>query len=245
MPLASPSTSNPVGRASTPGRPRLRACWLQGRRAYAETWILQRRIHESRLLGACPDTLLLLEHDPVVTVGRNGRAGNVLVPEGLLRARGVDLVATDRGGDVTYHGPGQVVGYTIVDLRAMHQDIHRFLREMEEGIIRAVASWGIEAGRRAGKTGVWVGDRKLASIGLKASHWVTMHGFALNVATDLSAFDLIVPCGIPDCRMTSLAELLGNAPDLRRVGDVVARELAQIWSRELTNVEEDECTWRN
>jgi lipoate-protein ligase B len=244
MPSANPSTSE-VGAIRGGKLAPLRTVWLDGLRGYTAAWDLQKGLHEQRVRGECPDMLLLLQHAPVVTVGRNGRAGNILVPDGLLRSRGVDLVQTDRGGDVTYHGPGQIVGYTIVDLRAMHQDVHRFLREIEEGIIRAMARWGLTAGRREGKTGVWIGGRKLASIGLKASHWVTMHGFALNVATDLTAFDLIVPCGITDCRMTSMAELLGTPPDLRTVGDAVAEELAGLWNRERTNVEEGHCSWLN
>jgi lipoate-protein ligase B len=215
---------------------------MDGRRGYAETWELQKRLHALRCDGAIPDLLLLLEHAPVVTVGRNGRQQNLIAPEELLRARGVDLVWTDRGGDVTYHGPGQLVGYAIVDLKKLHHDVHRFLREIEEGLIRAAARWGIAAGRNPGKTGVWVGEEKLASIGLKASHWVTMHGFALNVTTDLSAFDWIVPCGIAGCRMTSIERLKGEgAPSLDAVGSVVSAELSALWGR--THVEKESEPW--
>jgi lipoate-protein ligase B len=215
---------------STPRR-ELRVVWSDRPRSYGPVWDLQKRIHAERVGGRCPDTILLLEHEPVVTVGRNGSEANLLLPEPLLRARGIDLVRNDRGGDVTYHGPGQLVGYPIVDLKELHNDVHRFLREIEEGLIRAVARWGIRADRIPGKTGVWVGSEKLASIGLKASHWVTMHGFALNVATDLSAFDLIVPCGIPGCRMTSIEKRIGSPPALREVGEAVVAELAEIWGR--------------
>ena len=209
----------------------LRVVRLTGHRRYAETWDLQRRLHGERRAGSRPDTLLLLEHAPVVTIGRNGGEANLVVTEALLRSRGIDLVRTDRGGDVTYHGPGQLVGYAIVDLKELHQDVHRFLREIEEGILRAVARCGISGERREGKTGVWVGEEKLASIGLRASHWVTMHGFALNVATDLRAFDLIVPCGIPGCRMTSMERLLSRRCDPWAVAVAVSAELAAIWSR--------------
>lgn len=210
----------------------MRVARLAGTRPYCETWDLQRRIHADRVADRCPDTLLLLEHSPVVTVGRNGSEANLLLPEPLLRARGVDVVRTDRGGDVTYHGPGQLIGYAIVDLKRLHNDIHRFLREIEEGLIRAVARWGIAAGRNPGKTGVWVGPEKLASIGLKASHWVTMHGFALNVSTDLSAFDLIVPCGISGCRMTSMERLLNRPIRIGEVEEAVTGELAALWNRQ-------------
>ncbi len=227
MPSASRSTSEPA----TARREPLRVAWLDRPRPYAPTWELQRRIHAERVADRCPDTVLLLEHEPVVTVGRNGSHANLLTSEALLRARGIDLVHNDRGGDVTYHGPGQLIGYPIVDLKRLHHDVHRFLREIEEGLIRAVTRWGIRADRNPGKTGVWVGEEKLASIGLKASHWVTMHGFALNVTTDLAAFDWIVPCGIAGCRMTSIEKLTGLAPETRDVGNVVADELARIWDR--------------
>ncbi len=225
MPLASRSTSE--ARTLAP----MRVIPLAGARPYGAVWELQRRIHAERIAGGCPDTLLLLEHEPVVTVGRNGSDANLLLPEPLLRARGIDLVRTDRGGDVTYHGPGQLIGYPIIDLKGLHNDVHRFLREIEEAIIRTVARWGIAAGRNPGKTGVWVGDEKLASIGLKASHWVTMHGFALNVTTDLSAFDVIVPCGIAGCRMTSIERLCGRAIAMREVGEAIVEELARLWLR--------------
>lgn len=227
MPSVSRSTSEEAATGVAP----LVVTRLEGLCPYVPTWDMQRRLHGERVEGRRADTILLLEHEPVVTIGRNGRDGNLLLSEDLLRQRGIAVVHNDRGGDVTYHGPGQLVGYPIVDLKQLHHDVHRFLREIEEGLIRAVARWGIRAGRNPGKTGVWVGDEKLASIGLKASHWVTMHGFALNVTTDLAAFDLIVPCGIAGCRMTSIRQLTGSAPDTREVGAIVVEELARIWGR--------------
>lgn len=221
--------------------PPLQVVRLAGLRPYRATWDLQREILEARVRGDIPDTLLLLEHAPVVTAGRNARAESLIVSEQVLEARGVDLVRTDRGGDATYHGPGQLIAYPVIDLKELHNDIHRFLREIEEGIIRTVAHWGIEAGRIEGKTGVWVGPEKLASIGLKASHWVTMHGLALNVSTDLGGFDLIVPCGIAGCRMTSMERLTGASIDLLAVGDVLAGELAVIWGR--NRVEGEAPAW--
>jgi lipoate-protein ligase B len=207
-------------------------------RPYATALETQRQLHRRRCAGEVPDILLLLEHQPVVTIGRNGKSSNLVAPESFLKSKGIDLVWTDRGGDITYHGPGQLVGYLIVDLKGLHHDVHRFVREIEEGIIRAARWWGIEAQRNPGKTGVWVGGRKLASIGLKASHWVSMHGFALNISTDLRAFDLIVPCGIPDCRMVSIRELVGHPIDLTLVGRAVAGELGRIWNR---RPEMEEC----
>jgi lipoyl(octanoyl) transferase len=234
--------STTVPRATGPAiRPPLRVVWLPGHRPYRETWDIQRRLLDERIRGVCPDTLLLLEHRSVVTVGRNARDANLIVPESLLKERGIDLVWTDRGGDVTYHGPGQLVCYPIVDLKLLHSDIHRFLREIEEGIIRTIARWGIRGVRIEGKTGVWVGDEKLASIGLKASHWVTMHGLALNVTADLGGFELIVPCGIAGCRMTSMDRLTGSAVDLRSVGDSLAGELGEVWGRTL--VEKESLRW--
>jgi lipoate-protein ligase B len=227
-----PRTPNvPLAEVAPVTHPQIRVAWLPGLRPYGATWDLQRKIHAERLASLRPDTLLLLEHEPVVTIGRNAGDEGLLVSATGLRARGIDLVRTDRGGDITYHGPGQLIGYPIVDLKGLHNDVHRFLREIEEGIIRAVARWGIVAGRNPGKTGVWVGDQKLASIGLKASHWVTMHGFALNVTTDLTPFDLIVPCGIAGCRMVSMHSLTGKDPSVRRVGEAVTEELCSLWGR--------------
>ncbi|MDM7917285.1 MAG: lipoyl(octanoyl) transferase LipB [Candidatus Eisenbacteria bacterium] len=234
MPLAKRSTSD-ASRKLAP----VRWGWLPGHPSYEPVWRLQEDLQRRRIDGEIDDTILLLEHAPVVTVGRNGSEGNLLAPEPLLRARGIELVHTDRGGDVTYHGPGQLVGYLIVDLRRLHHDVHRFLREIEEGLIRTLARWGIESGRIAGKTGVWIGEEKIASIGLRASHWVTMHGFALNVARDVSGFDVIVPCGIPGCRMTSMERILDRPVDIDEVGEAAIEELAKLWGRRPVREERD------
>ena len=177
---------------------------------YGRAFDLQREFLEERRAGRRPDTLLLLTHPPVVTVGRGGRAEHVLLSRTELEGRGIALWETDRGGDVTFHGPGQLVGYAIFDLRDHGQDLHRFLRQIEGAILRALASLGIEGGRIPGLTGVWVGERKVCAIGIKVSRWISMHGFALNVTTDLSYFDVIVPCGIANREVTSLAALLGR-----------------------------------
>ena len=179
---------------------------------YAEALALQREAAMARLAGGIADDLLLLvEHPPVITLGRSAKVGNLLASPDLLAARGVELFEVERGGDVTFHGPGQLVGYPIVDLARHRQDLHWYLRQLEEVMIRSLAVSGITARRNPGKTGVWVGDRKIASIGVHARQWVTWHGFALNVTTDLSYFDLMVPCGIQDVTMTSVERELLDA----------------------------------
>ncbi len=179
---------------------------------YADALTLQRDAARARLSGSlAEDVLFLVQHPPVITLGRSTKAGNLLASSAQLAVRGVELFDVERGGDVTFHGPGQLVGYPIVNLTRHTQDLHWYLRQLEEAMIRALAPFGITAGRNAGKTGVWVRDRKIASIGVHARQWVTWHGFALNVTTDLSYFDLMVPCGIPDVVMTNVERELLEA----------------------------------
>ena len=182
-----------------------------GRRAYGEVLELQRTLCRQRIQGELSeDLLLLVEHEPVVTLGRGTRPGSIpLAPAELLR-RGVEVFEVERGGDVTFHGPGQLVGYPIIDLRQHREDLHWYLRRLEGGLIEALETLGIAAGANPGLTGVWTGGRKVASIGIHVKQWVTFHGFALNVTTDLDYFDLIVPCGIRDVIMTSVAHELGR-----------------------------------
>lgn len=177
-------------------------------RAYAEVLLLQRELAAQRVSGAlADDVLLLVEHPPVVTLGR--RAADNKLPAAVtaeyLAARNVELFEVERGGGVTFHGPGQLVGYPIVDLRQHRQDLHWYLRQLEEVLIRTLGTYGIDAERNPGFTGVWTGGRKIASIGVHARGWVTWHGFALNVTTDLSYFELMTPCGIDGVEMTSIA----------------------------------------
>ncbi len=176
---------------------------------YGKALEIQRAAARARLSGELrDDVLLLVEHPPVVTLGRAAQKANVVVPQDLLATRGVEVFEVERGGDVTFHGPGQLVGYPIFDLRQHKQDLHWYLRQLEEALILALQSYELLAWRNAGYTGVWVGPerpRKIASIGVHARDWVTWHGFALNVTTDLTFFDLIVPCGIQNVEMTSLA----------------------------------------
>ncbi|MEK6768400.1 MAG: lipoyl(octanoyl) transferase LipB, partial [Gemmatimonadota bacterium] len=170
---------------------------------YGEALERQRLLADDRIAGRLPhDTLLLLEHPPVVTLGRGTKNTSLPMDPEALRRRGIDVFEIERGGDVTYHGPGQLVGYPIFDLTQHRQDLHWFLRQLEEALIVALGTLGIPGERRAGYTGVWTAGRKIASIGIHVRQWVTWHGFALNVTTDLAAFDLIVPCGIPNVVMT-------------------------------------------
>jgi len=181
------------------------------RMSYGDALALQRDVAARRIAGTLDhDVLLLVEHPPVITLGRGFQPQNLPVPRETLEARGIAVHEIDRGGDVTYHGPGQLVGYPIFDLGGHRRDLHWFLRQMEEALITALAAFGIPGERNPGYTGVWTQNRKIASIGIHVRQWVTWHGFALNVTTDLSYFDLIVPCGIPDVQMTSIQQELGE-----------------------------------
>ncbi|MGH7567329.1 MAG: lipoyl(octanoyl) transferase LipB [Gemmatimonadota bacterium] len=200
-----------------------------GQVGYHEAWALQRELVAARGTGGIPDTLILLEHPPVITLGRSGTADHLLGSEAELRGRGVEFVATDRGGDITFHGPGQIVGYAIVDLAPRGRDLHRYLRDLETVLILALEEFGIRAGRAEGLTGVWVAEAKAAAIGIRVSRWVTHHGFALNVDTDLSYFDLIVPCGIADRRVTSMEALLGGPVDREAVEAALGRAFEAVF----------------
>ena len=179
--------------------------------AYDEALTVQRRLAHARIEKSVQqDLLLLVEHPPVITLGRGFHAKNLTTPPEFLDAMGVDVREIERGGDVTFHGPGQLVGYPIFDLTEHKTDLHWFLRRIEDGLITALGEFGIEAGRRKDLTGVWVENRKIASIGIHVKKWVTWHGFALNVTTDLSYFELIVPCGISEVTMTSIQRELGD-----------------------------------
>jgi lipoate-protein ligase B len=180
-----------------------------GRRPYAEVLERQRDLRRRRLEGdLSEDTLLLVEHPPVVTMGRGTRLSSLPIAPAELQRRGVEVFEVERGGDVTFHGPGQLVGYPILDLRGYRQDLHWYLRSLEDVLIQALGGMGIEADRNPGRTGVWTAGRKIASMGVHVKQWVTLHGFALNVTNALEPFDLIVPCGIPQVVMTSVAEEL-------------------------------------
>ncbi len=235
---------------------------------YAEGYALQKRVVAARKAGAIEDVLLLCEHPHVITLGRSGRRENLLASEHVLRQKGVELHATDRGGDVTYHGPGQIVGYPILNLGAIRRDVVWYVRMLEEAMIRATAEFGLTAEREPGKTGVWVkvgkgeeerslptgseplvrssatadeggmttlvgSSEKLAAIGVHISRWVTSHGFAYNVSTDLRNFDLIVPCGIADRKATSLEKLLGRKVEEKEVAPRIAKHLGEVLGLEI------------
>jgi lipoyl(octanoyl) transferase len=200
---------------------------------YAAALELQRERVAQRKAGAIPDTLLLLEHPHVYTLGRNARQENLLVSAEWLAARGAQVFQTDRGGDVTYHGPGQLVGYPILDLTHHRRDISWYMRSLEEVFIRTARAWGIEAVRSPGAAGVWVGNDKLAAMGVHLSRWVTSHGFALNVNTDLSCFDWIVPCGLRDKGVTSLAKLLRRAVEMEEVTARVVEHFGAVFGLEM------------
>ena len=190
---------------------------------------LQVSLRDRRIAGVIPDTLVLLEHPPVVTIGRSGNRSNVLVPDGHLAEHGIQLWHANRGGDVTYHGPGQLVGYTIIDLRPYGVDLRAHLRRLEQVIIQALDAFGIRAERNQACTGVWVGDEKIASIGLHVKRWVTMHGFALNLQPNLEHFSLIYPCGLRDKAVTSVERLLGYPIDPMQARKALAQAFGNLF----------------
>jgi len=211
----------------------MRSCQLRelGRVDYGTALDLQRRLVAERKEGAIPDQLLLLEHPHVITLGRNGHLQNLLAGEEILRRAGISFYPTDRGGDITYHGPGQLVGYPIIDLREWKRDVGAYVRGVEQAIIDTLADFGIAAGRIPKLTGVWVGERKIAAIGVHISRWVTSHGFALNVTTDLSYFQYIVPCGLTK-PVTSMAQL-GPKPELTEVSRSLAAHFGRVFDCEM------------
>ncbi len=215
---------------------------------YAEAWSLQKRIVAARKAGAIKDVLLVCEHPHVITQGRNGKREHLLASEHVLRQKGVEYYETSRGGDITYHGPGQIVGYPILNLGAIRRDVVWYVRMLEEAMIRATSEFGITAERVAGKTGIWVksGDteEKLAAIGVHISRWVTSHGFAYNVSTDLRYFDLIVPCGIADRKATSLEKLLGRSVEQEEVAQRIARHLGELFGLEMQEASKKELLER-
>lgn len=237
--LAAPPPAATPSRAPAGARPgdAPRARPLEVRRLgtvrYAEGLRIQAELVKRRRTAEVPDTLLLLEHPHVITLGTGTHAENVLVSAEERETRGIELFESGRGGDVTYHGPGQLVGYPILDLKPDRCDLHRYLRDIEEALIVALGDFGLKAERKEGLTGVWVGGRKLAAIGVRVSSgWITSHGFALNVNTDLSYFGAIVPCGIRDHAVGSLQGELGRELEMEEVERVVVRRFAELFGRE-------------
>ncbi|HJX61552.1 MAG TPA: lipoyl(octanoyl) transferase LipB [Dehalococcoidia bacterium] len=208
------------------------ARWL-GRMEYLEAWRLQQALAQERVDGLEHDILLLLEHPPTYTIGRGGDDGAFLTPPAALEAMGAAVHHVDRGGRVTFHGPGQLVGYPIIDLSEWRQDVHAYLRALEEVLIATLAGFGLIAGRKPGYTGVWVGDEKIGAIGVKVSRWVTTHGFALNVTCDLDWFGHIVPCGLRGTGVTSLERAGGGQPPLRAVAEQTAEHFGRVFGRRM------------
>src|SRR6266852_959820 len=214
---------------------------------YGAAWELQRRVAAARKAGTISDVLLLCEHPHVITLGRSGKISNLRAPSDMLRRMGVSFFETNRGGDITYHGPGQLVGYPILNLAEIRRDVGWYMRSLEEAMIRATAEFGIPSMRVAGRTGVWIdvpaesgGEEKLAAIGVHLSRWVTSHGFAYNVSTDLRYFDLIVPCGIEDKRATSLEKILVRGVKMEEVSPRIAAHLGELLGLDLRPAHRDD-----
>lgn len=204
--------------------------------SYRDALELQRALVDDRRAEKIPDTLLLLEHPHVITLGARGGRSHILAASDALAARGIEVHETGRGGDVTYHGPGQLVGYPILDLRPDRCDVHRYVRDLEEVLMRTASDYGIATERVAGLTGVWAGNEKLAAIGVRIARWITSHGFALNVSTELDCFRLIVPCGIADRGVTSLERLTGQTVELEDVDQRLVEHFCNVFSaQELRN----------
>ena len=213
------------GRVSRGGFRVLRA----GLVGYGEALVLQERLLDQRRCRG-EDVLILLRHPPVITLGRGADPGHVLIDPAALAERGVEIFQTGRGGDVTWHGPAQLVGYPIVDLEIVGRDLHRYLRALEDVLIRTLDSFGIAAKRLEGRTGVWVGAEKIASIGVAVRRWIAWHGFALNVGADLSGFAAIVPCGLHGVTPTSVERLLGRAPAVGEIEDEIIRRFGEVFA---------------
>jgi lipoyl(octanoyl) transferase len=199
---------------------------------FAEAWELQKRIWQLRVEGRIPDTLILVEHPAVITLGKSGKAGNLLVSEDELKARGIELFRIERGGDITWHGPGQLVGYPLFFIPAAIAGVRAFVTRVEESLIRALAASGIQAGRKPGLTGVWVSEEKVAALGIAVRKRVSFHGFALNVNPDMTGFQLINPCGIRDKGVTSLARLLNRPVSMPVAKHQVVSAFEKVFDRE-------------
>ncbi len=207
-----------------------------GRTRFKDAWETQKRLVSLRSRSRIPDCLLLTEHEPVMTTGRASSKSNLLCSPTELRERGIELYDIERGGDITFHGPGQLVAYPIIDLNARGRDLHRYLRDLESIVAATLGDLGLEAGIKQGLTGVWVNDCKLAAIGVAVSRWITYHGVALNVNTDLDYFKLIKPCGITQYPVGSISSMLGEKIDLQKVADLLADNFARLFFYKTTNV---------
>lgn len=197
---------------------------------YKEAWDLQKEIFSKRVSGEFEDSLFLLEHPNTYTLGKTAHKENLKGSEDYLKENNISVYDIDRGGDITYHGPGQIVGYPIIDLSNWFKDTHKYLRALEEVIIKTCSEYGLNCGRNPKHTGVWIGDRKIAAIGIKVSRWVTMHGFAFNVNTDLNLFNGIIPCGIQDKSVTSLSKELGKEISIHAVKEKLLKNFSDVFN---------------
>lgn len=208
---------------------------------YKEAWDLQYEVHAKRVSGDAKDFLFLLEHPNTYTLGKTAHKENLMGSEKYLKENNISVYDIDRGGDITYHGPGQIVGYPIIDLNNWYKDTHKYLRALEEVIIKTCSEYGIDCGRNEKHTGVWIRDKKIAAIGIKVSRWVTMHGFAFNVNTDLNLFSGIIPCGIQDKTVTSLKEELGHEIDVLEVKAKLLNNFIKVFNYgEVKTMQSDE-----
>lgn len=201
---------------------------------YEKAYRLQKMLHERRVRGEIPDALILLEHTPTFTIGKSGKVDNVLISHAELKAKGISLFFVERGGDVTYHGPGQIVGYPIIDLRNRNKDIHRFVHDLEEVLIRTLRDFAIESERDVTHPGVWVNKQEVAAIGLSVRKWVSMHGFALNVNPQMEPFSLINPCGFSNRKATSVSQILGREVPLEMVSERLISHFAEVFETDIT-----------
>jgi lipoate-protein ligase B len=208
---------------------------------YQSAWNLQKRLLELRRRAETLDVLLLLQHPPTITLGKSGSRDHLLADADYLESRGFELTETDRGGDITYHGPGQLVAYPILDLAEIRKDIFWYLRQLEQVIMNTLACFSIATNRRDGYTGVWAGDKKIAAIGVKVSRWITLHGIALNVSPDLQHFDFIVPCGIRDKSVTSIAKTSGGQVEVEEVVPHFVQEFGNVFGYRMMPFNHD--TW--
>lgn len=211
-----------------------------GRTDYKEIWDLQKQLFGLRAENKIPDILLLNEHNHVYTIGKSGNGNHLLAGEHELRSSGAEVYHTDRGGDITYHGPGQIVGYPILDLNNYYLDTHKYLRDIEEVLILTMKDFQVHGTRSEGMTGIWVGNNKIAAIGVKISRWITMHGFAFNVNTDLSYFDRIIPCGIFHKGVTSLQQVLNRTVDISEVNKSLVKNFEKVFGVKISTLEKED-----
>jgi lipoic acid synthetase len=207
---------------------------------YREAWDFQREVVAAKVKSDLTDVLILLEHTPVITLGRKGNRQHILASPEVLTTEGIQVYQVERGGEVTYHGPGQIVGYPILNLRNWRRDVSRYIFNLEEVLIRALGDFGIEGTRNRLNRGVWVGDSKIGSIGVAIRRWITYHGLSLNVSPNMTHYDFITPCGLQGIEATSMRELLGKEPDHRRVRDGILRHFQQVFEMELVRVDMEE-----